>query len=274
LAKSPAQSRGLTECAPSRSWQDSSGGQQSRERACRVMQSSALRTSRSALNRVTDGSDLDRKKRMQLDGKELWQAVGHTVSPEPHDPPGSAAASSPWDQSGHAHRFVRTWPRGTPSGAPPGRHGSTPQDAIGTPRYPCATNASADGTVSSRLQTVALVTPFAEELVASIRAVDERPEVLYKPDPRPSTRFPSKHRRLDRSSRDAEAERRCQHLPGCAEVLFGIPDDAPVGRTAVPPQPPHPQLHERHRRWHRRAVKTAGLPPRSSSRWQACTRAA
>ena len=83
------------------------------------------------------------------------------------------------------------------------------------------------------------VTPFAEELVASIRAVDERPEVLHEPDPLPSTRFPADRRRVDQSGRDTEAERRCQRLPGCAEVLVGIPDDSPAARAAVPPSHPN-----------------------------------
>jgi hypothetical protein len=80
---------------------------------------------------------------------------------------------------------------------------------------------------------VAVVTPFAEELVASFCAVDEWPEVLYEPDPLPSTRYPGDHRGVDRFSRDAEAERRCQRLLGCAEVLLGIPDDSPAARAAV-----------------------------------------
>ena len=77
------------------------------------------------------------------------------------------------------------------------------------------------------------MTPLAVELVASIRAVDERREVLDEPDPLPSTRFPGDHRGVDRPSRDAEGERRCQRLPRCAEVLFGLPDDSPAARAAA-----------------------------------------
>lgn len=80
---------------------------------------------------------------------------------------------------------------------------------------------------------MAVVAPFAEESTASVRAADDRSEVLYEPDPLPWTRYPGDHRGVGRSSRDAEADRRCQRLPGRAEVLFGIPDDSSAARTAV-----------------------------------------
>ena len=85
------------------------------------------------------------------------------------------------------------------------------------------------------------MTPFAEELVASIRAVDKRLEALYQPEALPSTRYPGDHRAVDWSSPDAETERRCQHLPGCAEVLLGIPDDSPAARAAMVRSNPTPR---------------------------------
>ncbi len=81
--------------------------------------------------------------------------------------------------------------------------------------------------------TVMIATPLERELVASIRAVDERLEVIYEPDLLPPTRYPGDHRGVDNYSRDADAERRWQDLLGRAEVLFGLPGGSPAALAAV-----------------------------------------
>jgi len=86
---------------------------------------------------------------------------------------------------------------------------------------------------SSRVLTVAIVTPIDPELVEPIRAVADGIEVLYEPDLLPPVRYPGDHQGVQGFSRDGDAERRWQELLGSAEVLFGLPGDSPAGLAAV-----------------------------------------
>jgi phosphoglycerate dehydrogenase-like enzyme len=79
-----------------------------------------------------------------------------------------------------------------------------------------------------------IATPLEADLVASIRAVDDRLEVAFEPDLLPPPRFPSDHRGTDGFTRSREQERRWQSMLGRAEVLFGLPGDSAEGlREAV-----------------------------------------
>jgi len=86
---------------------------------------------------------------------------------------------------------------------------------------------------SSRVLTVAIVTPIDPELVEPIRAVADNLEVLYEPGLLPPVRYPGDHQGVEEFTRDADAERRWQELLASAEVLFGLPGDSPAGLTAV-----------------------------------------
>jgi phosphoglycerate dehydrogenase-like enzyme len=84
-----------------------------------------------------------------------------------------------------------------------------------------------------QLITVAIATPLQEELVTSIRALDDSVSVLYRPELLPPTRYPGDHRGVDGFRRDPEAEGRWQEMLTQAEVLFGIPGDSPEGLAAA-----------------------------------------
>jgi phosphoglycerate dehydrogenase-like enzyme len=85
---------------------------------------------------------------------------------------------------------------------------------------------------------VAIATPLEADLVARIRKVDPRVEVLYEPDLLPPTRYPGDHKGIEGFVRSPEAERRWQHMLESAEVLFGLPGDSPSGlATAVRANP-------------------------------------
>lgn len=76
---------------------------------------------------------------------------------------------------------------------------------------------------------VVVATPLEPELVALIEAVDGRLDVRYQPDLLAPLRFPCDHRGVDSFRRTVEQEDRWQAMLGQAEVLFGIPGDAPEG---------------------------------------------
>ncbi len=85
---------------------------------------------------------------------------------------------------------------------------------------------------------MAIATPLAGELVATIRKVDQRLEVLYDPDLLPPTRYPNDHRGVAGFTRTDERQRRWQAMIQQAEVLFGIPGDTSQGlREAVRSNP-------------------------------------
>jgi phosphoglycerate dehydrogenase-like enzyme len=71
--------------------------------------------------------------------------------------------------------------------------------------------------------------PLEPELVAPIRAVDSRLDVLYDPELLPPVRYPGDHRGIDGFHRDPDGERRWRSMIEQAEVLFGIPGDSPAG---------------------------------------------
>ena len=76
---------------------------------------------------------------------------------------------------------------------------------------------------------VVIATPVEEELVARLRAVDERLDVRFEPDLLPPPRFPSDHRGALDFVRSPPDEERFRRLVEGAEVLYGIPADTPDG---------------------------------------------
>jgi len=76
---------------------------------------------------------------------------------------------------------------------------------------------------------VAIATPLEADLVATIRAVDPRLEVLYEPELLPPIRFPGDHQGLDAFRRTAEQDGRWRALLGSAEIFFGLPGDSGAG---------------------------------------------
>jgi phosphoglycerate dehydrogenase-like enzyme len=90
-----------------------------------------------------------------------------------------------------------------------------------------------EDTRSARPVVVVIATPLGAELVASIRAVDDRLEVLFEPALLPPPRFPCDHRGIDAFRRTHEQESRWQAMLGSAEVLFGLPGDSGEGLADV-----------------------------------------
>jgi phosphoglycerate dehydrogenase-like enzyme len=76
---------------------------------------------------------------------------------------------------------------------------------------------------------VAIATPLEPELVAVIRSVDPRLEVVYEPELLPPTRFPGDHRGVEAFRRSPEQKDRWRTMIGSAEVLFGLPGDTGRG---------------------------------------------
>jgi phosphoglycerate dehydrogenase-like enzyme len=89
---------------------------------------------------------------------------------------------------------------------------------------------SDDGLTSSdRHVVVAIASPLEPELVAEVRAVDERIDVLYDRDLLPPIRYPSDHEGLETFQRTPEQEKRWLAMLARTEVLFGLPGDTPDG---------------------------------------------
>ena len=76
---------------------------------------------------------------------------------------------------------------------------------------------------------VVIGSPLEPELVEQVRGVDDRLEVQFEPDLLPTPRYPSDHQGEDGFERTPEQEQRFTELVSGAEVLFGIPADAPEG---------------------------------------------
>jgi phosphoglycerate dehydrogenase-like enzyme len=76
---------------------------------------------------------------------------------------------------------------------------------------------------------VVIATPVEAELVARLRDVDGRLDVLFEPDLLPPPRFPSDHRGALDFRRSPAEEERFSRLVGGAEVLYGIPGETPAG---------------------------------------------
>lgn len=74
-----------------------------------------------------------------------------------------------------------------------------------------------------------IATPVEAELVARLREVDERLDVLFEPGLLPPPRFPSDHRGALDFRRPPDDEERFRGLVAGAEVLYGIPSDTPGG---------------------------------------------
>jgi phosphoglycerate dehydrogenase-like enzyme len=75
---------------------------------------------------------------------------------------------------------------------------------------------------------VFIASPLEEELVARIRAVDDRLDVRFEPELLPPPRYPSDHHGEESFRRTAEQEARFNELVAGAEVLFGIPEEEPA----------------------------------------------
>ncbi len=80
---------------------------------------------------------------------------------------------------------------------------------------------------------VAIATPLEAELVPLIRAVDKRLDVRYQPDLLPPLRFSCDHRGAETFQRTPEQEDRWYTMLAEAEILFGLPGDAPQGLAEV-----------------------------------------
>ena len=76
---------------------------------------------------------------------------------------------------------------------------------------------------------VCIATPLEPELVAVIRSVDPRLEVVYEPQLLPPPRFPGDHRGVNAFRRSPEQEDRWRAMLSSAEVLFGLPGDTGHG---------------------------------------------
>ncbi len=87
--------------------------------------------------------------------------------------------------------------------------------------------------MSTRRVVVVIATPLEAELVAQIRAVDDRLEVVFEPDLLPPPRFPCDHRGIDPFGRTPDQQRRWQAMLDSAEVLFGLPGDSAQGLAEV-----------------------------------------
>jgi len=74
---------------------------------------------------------------------------------------------------------------------------------------------------------VVIASPLEAELVARLRAVDERLEVRFEPELLPQPRYPSDHHGVEGFERSPEQEERFTQLVAGAEVLFGIPAESP-----------------------------------------------
>lgn len=84
---------------------------------------------------------------------------------------------------------------------------------------------------------VVIATPLEPELVARLREVDERLEIVFEPDLLPPPRYPSDHVGELEFERTAEQERSFAQLIASAEVVLGFPRESPhrlawVVRTA------------------------------------------
>lgn len=79
----------------------------------------------------------------------------------------------------------------------------------------------------------ALATPLEPDLVRTIGAVDDRLDVLYRPDLLPPTRYPCDHRGLDSFTRNAEQRQQWEAMLAGAEILFSFPGATPEGLRAV-----------------------------------------
>jgi phosphoglycerate dehydrogenase-like enzyme len=74
---------------------------------------------------------------------------------------------------------------------------------------------------------VVIASPLEPELVERLRAVDDRLDVQFEPDLLPTPRYPSDHHGEEGFQRTPEQEERFSSLVAGAEVLFGIPAEAP-----------------------------------------------
>lgn len=89
-----------------------------------------------------------------------------------------------------------------------------------------------DGGHAGRV-VVAIATPLEPALVERVAAVDPRIEVRHAPELLPPVRFPCDHRGVDGFTRPPADERRWWELLAGADVLFGVPGDAPAGLAEV-----------------------------------------
>jgi phosphoglycerate dehydrogenase-like enzyme len=74
---------------------------------------------------------------------------------------------------------------------------------------------------------VVIASPLEPELVDRLREVDERLDVRFEPELLPAPRYPSDHHGEEAFERTPEQEQRFAALVTGAEVLFGIPAEAP-----------------------------------------------
>ncbi len=76
---------------------------------------------------------------------------------------------------------------------------------------------------------VVVATALDADLVESIRAVDDRLQVLHQPDLLPPSRFPGDHRGLESFRRTEDQDHRWRAMLSRAEILLGLPGDSGAG---------------------------------------------
>jgi phosphoglycerate dehydrogenase-like enzyme len=75
--------------------------------------------------------------------------------------------------------------------------------------------------------SVVIASPLEPELVDRLREVDERLDIQFEPELLPAPRYPSDHHGEEGFERTPQQEERFAALVAGAEVLFGIPAEAP-----------------------------------------------
>ena len=95
-----------------------------------------------------------------------------------------------------------------------------------TDNVPTAAGEPAAAPVVGRVVVVAIATPIEAALVTRTESVDDRLEVLYRPDLLPPPRYPCDHRGIDSFRRTPEDERKWTTMLARAEVLLGLAGDS------------------------------------------------
>ncbi|HET9125342.1 MAG TPA: D-2-hydroxyacid dehydrogenase [Solirubrobacteraceae bacterium] len=80
---------------------------------------------------------------------------------------------------------------------------------------------------------VTIASPLEPELVQPLGEISSRLEIRFAPDLLPAPRYPCDHRGEEGFRRDPAGESRWREMLGAAEVLFGIPGEAPAELARV-----------------------------------------
>ncbi|WP_457950457.1 D-2-hydroxyacid dehydrogenase [Pseudarthrobacter sp. alpha12b] len=121
--------------------------------------------------------------------------------------------------------------------------------------------------------TVAIAVPLEAELVDRIRAVAPAVSVLYEPDLLPPERFPADHAGDPGFQRSPEQEERYWQMLNSAQVLYGFPNESPVGLARIAVENEHLQWIHAMAAGAGGAVKAAGLDPQLLQKFKVTTSA-